>query len=405
VDSLTLSFTHTINIFPMIRHLFKLIWNKKQTHALLIIEIWASFLVLFGLATLIFYNVRNYIQPLGFEYENVWAMSLNNNQDTIAIQEKVETIFAHVKGFPEVQSVSRMSDSYPFSQSNNSRTVKYNNVATQIGVVVADENLSKTIDIPLIKGKWYRNADSIGKYIPVVINRKAEALLFENQSAVGKILSDYDGKATWIVSGVIDHYKDKAEFMENKPFLFELLKSKDIWNKTLVIHVKPGTDAIFEAKLVKGISSIAKGWSTDIVYLTDARQKQHDMTLIPVLIFLIVCSFLLINVALGLFGILNLSIARRRGEIGLRRAMGATEKMVTAQFLGEIWVLSTFSVILGLILAVQFPLLNVFDVAAGIYGIAIVTATLIIFVIVTLCAWYPSSQASRIHPAIALHED
>jgi putative ABC transport system permease protein len=389
----------------MIRHLFKLIWNKKKTHSLLIIEIWASFLVLFGLATLIAYNVRNYIQPLGFEYENAWAISLNNNQDTIATQEKIETIFQKVKSFPEIESVSRISDNYPFSQSNNSRTIKYKNSTAQMSFFIADENLAKTLNIPLVSGKWYRNSDSVGKYIPVVINRKAEAALFDNQTAIGKVLKDYDGKAVWIVAGVIDYYKDKAEFMENKPTMFELIKAQNTWNKTLVVRVKPGTDAVFEAELVKSISSIAKGWSSEVIYLTDARKQQHDLTLIPVLIFLIVCSFLLINVALGLFGILNLSIARRRGEIGLRRAMGATEGTVTTQFLGEIWVLATFSLIIGLLFAVQFPLMNVFDVAGGIYVAAIIAAVLIIYLIVTLCAWYPSRQASRIHPAVALHEE
>ena len=388
----------------MIRHLFKLIWNKKKSHSLLIIEIWASFMVLFGLASLIIYNVRNYIQPLGFDYENVWTINLSNNQDTLAVKEKMETIVRKVKGFAEVESVSRMSN-YPFSHSNNSHTVKYKNSSTNLNFIVADENLAKTINMPMVSGRWYKNVDSVGKYTPVVINRMAEKILFEDQAAVGKVLSDHTGKPIWIVTGIIDYYKDKAEFMENKPTMFELLKVQDIWNKTLVIKVKPGTDAIFESKLVESIASIGKGWSSEVIYLTDARKQQHDITLIPVLIFLIVCSFLLINVALGLFGILNLSIARRRGEIGLRRAMGATEGKVTTQFLGEIWVLATFSLILGLLFAVQFPLMNVFDVASGIYVTAIFTAIIIIFLIVTLCAWYPSRQASRIHPAVALHEE
>ena len=388
----------------MIRHLFKLIWNKKKSHSLLIIEIWASFMVLFGLASLIIYNVRNYIQPLGFDYENVWTINLSNNQDTLAVKEKMETIVQKVKGFAEVESVSRMSN-YPFSHSNNSHTVKYKNSSTNLHFIVADENLAKTINMPMVSGRWYKNVDSVGKYTPVVINRMAEKILFEDQAAVGKVLSDHTGKPIWIVTGIIDYYKDKAEFMENKPTMFELLKVQDIWNKTLVIKVKPGMDAIFESKLVESIASIGKGWSSEVIYLTDARKQQHDITLIPVLIFLIVCSFLLINVALGLFGILNLSIARRRGEIGLRRAMGATEGKVTTQFLGEIWVLATFSLILGLLFAVQFPLMNVFDVASGIYVTAIFTAIVIIFLIVTLCAWYPSRQASRIHPAVALHEE
>jgi putative ABC transport system permease protein len=55
----------------------------------------------------------------------------------------------------------------------------------------------------------------------------------------------------------------------------------------------------------------------------------------------VVSSFLLINVALGLFGILNVSIAKRRSEIGLRRALGATGRGISRQFVGEMWVLTT----------------------------------------------------------------
>ncbi len=127
--------------------------------------------------------------------------------------------------------------------------------------------------------------------------------------------------------------------------------------------------------------------------------------MIPVLIFLIISGFLLTNVALGLFGILNLSIARRRSEIGLRRAMGATKSSITTQFLGEMWVLAAFSVILGLLFAIQFPIMNVFDVASGVYLTAIAAAAVVIFAIVTLCAWYPSHQAARVQPAVALHEE
>jgi len=124
-----------------------------------------------------------------------------------------------------------------------------------------------------------------------------------------------------------------------------------------------------------------------------------------VLIFLIVSGFLLTNVALGLFGVLNLNIAKRKGEIGLRRAMGATEAKVTGQFLGEIWVLATFSLVIGLVFAIQFPLMNVFDLDKEIYIIAILAAVAIIYIIVTLCAWFPSKQAATIHPAVALHEE
>lgn len=390
----------------MIHHLFKLIWNKKTTHALLILEIWASFLVLFGLASLIIHNVRNYIEPLGFSYENVWAINLANNEDTTAVGEKARTIFRRLQAYPEVESVSRMSDNFPFSSYFNGMGVSYNKTVTQMAFYVADENFARTLSIPLAAGAWYRGADSVSKYRVVVISQKASESLFGKQNPLGKIISDYEGKnGIWKVVGVVNDFKGKGEFKASEPAIFELLKDGDGDRKTMLIHVKPGTDALFEARLVHDITALVKGWSVDVTDLADARKSQHKVTLVPIIIFLIVCSFLLINVALGLFGVLNLSVARRRGEIGLRRALGATEGGILRQFMGEMVVLATFALVLGLLVAGQFFLLNVFDVRAEIYLMAMAGSAVIIYLIVTLCALYPSHLAATIQPAVALHEE
>jgi putative ABC transport system permease protein len=68
-------------------------------------------------------------------------------------------------------------------------------------------------------------------------------------------------------------------------------------------------------------------------------------------------------------------------------------------------VLSTISLIIGCFFALQFPLLNVFDLEAGIYVIAIIISIIFIYILVMLCALYPSRQAAAILPAVALHED
>ncbi|MFD2934386.1 ABC transporter permease [Spirosoma flavum] len=390
----------------MIRHLITLSWNKKKTHSLLIVEIWASFMVLFGLTSLIIFNVSKYVEPLGFTYENVWAINLANNQDTTEVAQKVRAIFQRLKAYPEVESVSRMSDNSPFSNYHNGMGVSYNKTVTQMSFYVADENLAETLAMPLTLGTWYRAPDSVAKYRPVVINQKASESLFSNANPVGKTISDYEGKKEiWRVAGVINTFKGKGEFAKNEPVMIELLDENATWNKTMLIRVKPGTDAVFEAKMVHDITSMAKGWSVEVGSLVDSRKAQHNITLVPVIIFLVISGFLLINVALGLFGVLNLSIAKRRGEIGLRRALGATGNAISAQFIGEIWVLATFALIIGLLFAAQFPLLNVFDLQAGIYLTAIAISALVIYAIVTLCALFPSRQAAMIQPATALHEE
>ena len=59
----------------MFKHLLKLIWNKKKQNALLITEIFVSFLVMFGVFTMLVYSFRNYRQPMGFNYDNVWVIN------------------------------------------------------------------------------------------------------------------------------------------------------------------------------------------------------------------------------------------------------------------------------------------------------------------------------------------
>ncbi|WP_420147413.1 ABC transporter permease [Spirosoma sp.] len=384
----------------MLSHLFKLIWNKKKAHTLLIVEIWASFMVLFGLATLIVINVGNYREPIGFSYENVWAIGLRNNQDTTDVAAKLQRIVQRLKAYPDVESVSRMSSNFPFSASQMSNSFEYNKRSTQADSYVADENFAKTLDISVPNGKWFQSADSVGKYKPVVINQKMKEELFSDENPLGKIVSK-----EYKVVGTIDNFKAKGEFMTNKPAIFQLVDANDAWTNTILIKVKPGTDAEFEAKVVKDIALMVTGWSVEVDYLTDSRKNQHNLVLVPVIIASIISIFLLINVALGLFGVLNLSIAKRRGEIGLRRAIGATGSGISGQFVGEIWVLATFAMLIGLLFAAQFPLLNVFDVQTGVYVTAIFLAVLIIYGIVTLCALFPSRQAALIQPATALHEE
>jgi putative ABC transport system permease protein len=388
----------------MLRHLFKLIWNKKGAHALLIIEIWASFMVLFGVLSLIVYNVDNYMQPIGFEYERVWNLQLSNNQDTVNIADKMQRIVQQIKASQEVESLSRMSSNTPFSANQMMNGVTYKKVSVSPEFFYTDENFIHTMDLSLASGRWFKESDKVSKFTPIVINSNLKERLFVNENPLGKVIK-FDDEKSFRVVGVIDNFKSKGEFSNDSPALFEMLDKKDGWHTNVLIKTKPGTDATFEARLVKEVAATLPGWGIEVSYLTDQRKNRHNLTLVPVAIFLIVSGFLLTNVALGLFGILNLNIAKRRNEIGLRRAMGATENGVTSQFLGEVWVLATLSVFVGLLFAIQFPILHVFDLNAKIYIMAIILAVIIIFIIVTLCAWWPSRQASRIHPALALHEE
>lgn len=382
----------------MIQHLIKLIWNRKGSHLLLIIEIWASFMVLFGVMSLVTFNLDNYRESLGFEYEQVWAIDLSRNQDTVQTAEKLAQVLQRIKAYPEVEKVSQMSSNSPFSFSQMNSSISRKKTSTLSDIYYTDENFEDVFDIKMKSGRWYQSSDSVAKNKPVVINQKTADALFGTENPIGKTLDDNK-----VVVGVIDNFKAKGEFTKNEPAFFQLMWPRSEEGK-IVLKLKSGTDANFEAKLVKDLGSMLVGWTVEVSYLTDQRQNQHNLALVPMIVFTIIAGFLLLNVAMGLFGILKVNIAKRREEIGVRRAMGATETDIQKQFVAEMWVIATFAILVGLLFAVQFPILKVFDLASGVYWVAIVLAILIIYGLVTICAFYPSRQAAKIQPAIVLHE-
>ena len=385
----------------MIRHFFKLIWNKKRSNALLIVEILVAFLVLFGVMSLMAYNYQNYSRPLGFKYEQVWCLNIGWNQDTAHIGEKLKNIYQRIRSYPEVEMASRTNGNTPFANNQSNRNVKYKNVNIQGDIYGTDEYYAKTLGIEIAEGRWYTRADKGAKHTPAIINRIAKEKMFGNDNPLGKIIQ-LEGDERWKIVGIVENFKQHGNYQANTPAFFNLSD----WDMgSVLIKVKPGVDANFEAKLMREIGAMQPEWVFELSYLKTLRKSMNQQTSIPSLIFSIVCGFFLLNVALGLFGVLTLNIAKRKDEIGLRRALGAPAPAITIHFVGEMWVIATLAVLIGLILAVQFPLLNVFDLEASVYVVGMLLATLTIYLLVTLCALYPSIQAARIQPATALHEE
>jgi putative ABC transport system permease protein len=112
----------------------------------------------------------------------------------------------------------------------------------------------------------------------------------------------------------------------------------------------------------------------------------------------------MIMVALGLIGVLWQSVTRRTMEIGLRRAQGATAANIYLQIMGELFFIATMGLIPGILLIVQFPLLNLIgDLKISVYFYSIAISMLLIYLLTFICGLYPGWLATRIRPAEALH--
>ena len=398
----------------MFTHLFKLIWNKKKQNALLIVEMFISFIVMFAVLTMLVFSVKNYRHPMGFDYNDIWVISFSppekiSRADSVAMFQ--DALKKTLLSMPQIKEVSLTGSNVPFSMNTSNTRINYGSKKSEMtNIYNAEETFNQVMQIPMVDGRWFTRADAASKYTPIVINRKLKDDLFGNEPAVGKVLGEQNfdkasAKDSYRIIGVVENTKDKGSYqsVENGMYL-KMDTSALRWAGTMVIKVKSGTDASFESKLFKVVSN-AIGTSVEIEHLDKKLVNKNKVMLVPMIIAAVVAGFLIINVALGLFGVLWYNINKRKGEIGLRRAVGASGNAVSSQLVGEALVLATISLIIGTFFAVQFPLMNVFDLSADIYLVAIVLAIVFIYVLVIICALYPGKQAAAIYPAVALHED
>jgi putative ABC transport system permease protein len=388
----------------MFSHIFKLIWKKKRSSFLLMLEIFFSFLVLFAVCSAGVHNWTNYRKPAGIEVNDRWVLTFYYNNDT---NPNIELVKQRLKSYPEIQSFSYCSSNFPYSQSQWGGSIYHQGQNLPVDFLHADEHYQQTLGLKLSEGRWVTPADTIGGKRPVLLTQELKDKLFKTENSVGKKLragkKPEDG--IYNVVGVVANYKYQSDFQGEQILVFQMIKAfSPIDLNTVVLHLKPGANIDFEARLSKDLARIGKEWTIEISHLDKLKNGQNRMTWIPLLIAFIVCGFLVLNVALGLFGVLFQNIQQRRGEIGVRRAMGATKVNILGHFIGETAMIATFSLILGLFFAVQFPLLRIFDLPVSVYVWGMVLAVLAIYLLVVLCAFLPSKQASNVFPANALRE-
>jgi len=385
----------------MFKHLFKLIWKKKKSNFLMMLEIFVSFLILFAIWSLGIYNYRNYVKPSGIDSDNVWAVFIDFNADSDSLRTIYRDLVRQkLKSNPEIEAFSFSSSNLPYSFSSANNNISYDGKSTMAEQISVDPTYPDVLKMKLAEGRWFTEGDKVNKIKPIIITQFLKDKLFGNQNALGKILGEGDDKKQII--GVVSHFKHNSDFQAESGCVFEPIGS---WQSDMLIRVKPGTTVETEARLSKELVQLGKDWSVEVQHLSNMKANKNRFIWVPILILVVVCSFLIFNVALGLFGVLFQTISRRKQEIGVRRAIGATKGAILWHFVGETTVITTFGVILGIFFAVQFPLLNVFDVDAFVYLTGIVLAIISIYTLVIACAIFPSKQASEIYPAIALRED
>lgn len=257
----------------MIRHLFKIIWNRKRTNTLITIEIFLSFIVLFAVTTTVVFFVDRYNKPIGFNAADVWwiqpdtKMPMDRKFEPARREGKQQLLNA-MRDLPEIESIAGAT-AYPYSNSMNTNGFQRDGKDIFVEIGDASDDYIKVLGLHVVEGRWFDKTDDASAEKPLVINARLSHALFGDRSPIGQYLDSTEFKKGRIV-GVIDEFRKGGEFYSPNNFVFRRLRMNDTSARAwwgFVIKLREGTDASFQGKLNKVLASTEKGWSFEILSL------------------------------------------------------------------------------------------------------------------------------------------
>ena len=415
----------------MTRHLLRLIWNRKRQNFLLTVEIFFSFLTLFGVVLLGMQYANNARHPVGYQIARVWSIDVDRKEpaDDPAVRNRHrETYDQLVRALGDMREIEVVSAGFvgPYANSSwGSGTRLPGGRNVDFGVNSVTDSYRDLFNLQVVEGRWFSREDDAAAWKPIVINRRLAREIFGDATAVGQIIPeepDPDAPApepgaaakrqSKRVIGVIDEFRQNGELSAPQNYLFYRMRLDNPdpeanLPERIFVRLRPGTPASFEESLVRRAMAVAGAWSFEVQAVEDMRIDKLRQYTTPLMVVGTVAGFLLLMVGLGLTGVVWQSVTQRIREFGLRRAKGATIPNVRAQVLGEIVIMTSLAVIAAVILLAQVPLLplprDLTGIPASVFIASIAVSIAAIYVLTLACGWQPSRLATRIQPAEALH--
>jgi predicted permease len=353
---------------------------------------------------------------VGFAADRLALVSMDTSQLKYSpdrSRQFYEQAMARIGTLPGVESVG-LATRVPFSLNVNRWEIwiperhEIGGHGDTIEVTTVSPEYFKTIGVPIVAGRAFTYDDRPETPRVAIVNETFARRYWPNESAVGKIIRSRasDGPAFQIVGVSADH---KVLTLSEPPTPFLHVARTQRPNPYSAIIARTRGDA---NTLLRDMRRELLALEPNLVFVENGTMvSEVETTLFPVRasawLVAMVGAVAMLLAAIGLYGVIAYSVARRTRELGIRMALGARRgevvQLVMRQGLGV--------AVAGLAAGVLLAGLAAFAVSNALYGVgpadpvSWVTAAVIVLAVSAVANLVPAWRAARVDPSIALRTE
>jgi putative ABC transport system permease protein len=322
----------------------------------------------------------------------------------------------NIQALPGVRAAG-ISTYIPMSGSNQTtrfdiegRTVASGETAPSGSRWHAGATYFQTMNIPLIKGRYFDGRDVRDAAQVAIIDETMARKFWAHEDALGKRISmsfqrDPQGNPIWReIVGVVGHVKHEGLESETPAQYYLPLGQLPARNVFLVVRATAEPTSLTAA--VRGaIRAVERELPvfriTTMEQMVSASMAQRRFLMVLLGVFALVAVIL---ASVGLYGVMSYSVAQRTHEIGIRMALGAQVRDVLRLVIGQGMKLVLLGVGIGLASALALTRLMktlLYDVSAT-DPLTFAVIALLLALVALLACWIPARRATKVDPMIAL---
>lgn len=362
---------------------------------------------------------------LGFEQGRVLLVNVNTAPARIEPSRRLEVlerIQRDVRLIPDVRAAA-LSVITPVSGNGLGNRVEV------IGVPALSDNQLEsstnfvspswfsTYRIQLLAGRDFTDRDRLGTPDVAIVNQAFARKFLNGANPVGRFVREvYAGRAATapqreIVGLVADatysSLREPPPPTVYKPMTQLAPADSLLGFVSLSVAAASGSPAALAPRVVAAITNINPNLSLTSRALASQVEGSLSRERLLAMLSGFFGTLALLLSAIGLYGLTSYGVSRRRGEIGIRLALGAAPNTVIVTVLRQVAILVSVGILAGTLLSWWMAR---FVAPALLYGLTprdpltIAGAALVLLAVGALAGWLPARRAARIDPAQVLRE-